>query len=321
MERSKEYIRDGDVFQVVISQRFDHEITATPLEVYRVLRILNPSPYMYLLALESPAGEPYSVVGSSPEALVKVKDGRAFTHPIAGSRPRGDTPEHDGELGRGVARGLVVDRGGVEQVDEGEGVGHAERKRRGQRLLHPDEHQHQGQQRRGRGDDVGDLRRVALGHLARGEHAHHEGGLHEGAEVAERGGVLVKLGWLDLALAALAPRSAQYFTGFAAYPSDFAAKKLATPTGPSLVGWLWTAFGALIMGGLMTARHYLIWWPFHPLGFATSMGWVMDMIWFSVFLAWALKLSVMRFGGIKSYEQSKYFFMGLERSFQRQSFF
>ena len=98
VERSKEYIRDGDVFQVVISQRFDHEITATPLEVYRVLRILNPSPYMYLLALESPAGEPYSVVGSSPEALVKVKDGRAFTHPIAGSRPRGDTPEHDGEL-------------------------------------------------------------------------------------------------------------------------------------------------------------------------------------------------------------------------------
>ncbi|PZQ91565.1 MAG: anthranilate synthase component I [Leifsonia xyli] len=96
--RAKEFIRDGDVFQVVISQRFDHELTATPLEVYRVLRVLNPSPYMYLLALETPTGEAYSIVGSSPEALVKVQRGRAFTHPIAGSRPRGETPERDLEL-------------------------------------------------------------------------------------------------------------------------------------------------------------------------------------------------------------------------------
>ena len=98
IERSKQYIRDGDVFQVVISQRFDHEITAEPIDVYRVLRALNPSPYMYLLTLESPAGETYSIVGSSPEALVKVQGGRVFTHPIAGSRPRGDTPERDIEL-------------------------------------------------------------------------------------------------------------------------------------------------------------------------------------------------------------------------------
>ncbi|MDI2098088.1 anthranilate synthase component I [Ruicaihuangia caeni] len=93
--RSKEHIRDGDVFQVVISQRFDHEAHADPLDVYRVLRVLNPSPYMYLLALETVDGDPYSIVGSSPEALVKVVESRAFTHPIAGSRPRGDTPEHD----------------------------------------------------------------------------------------------------------------------------------------------------------------------------------------------------------------------------------
>jgi anthranilate synthase component 1 len=98
IERSKQYIRDGDVFQVVISQRFDHEITAEPIDVYRVLRALNPSPYMYLLTLESPAGETYSIVGSSPEALVKVRGGRVFTHPIAGSRPRGDSPERDIEL-------------------------------------------------------------------------------------------------------------------------------------------------------------------------------------------------------------------------------
>ncbi|AYF99088.1 anthranilate synthase component I [Protaetiibacter intestinalis] len=96
--RSKDFIRDGDVFQVVISQRFDHELAASPLEVYRVLRVLNPSPYMYLLSLETPAGEPYAIVGSSPEALVKVQHGRVFTHPIAGSRPRGETPERDVEL-------------------------------------------------------------------------------------------------------------------------------------------------------------------------------------------------------------------------------
>lgn len=96
--RSKEFIRDGDVFQVVISQRFDHALTASPLEVYRVLRALNPSPYMYLVSLETPAGEPYAIVGSSPEALVKVQRGRVFTHPIAGSRPRGETPERDIEL-------------------------------------------------------------------------------------------------------------------------------------------------------------------------------------------------------------------------------
>jgi anthranilate synthase component 1 len=98
IQRSKQYIRDGDVFQVVISQRFDHELTAEPIDVYRVLRALNPSPYMYLLTLESPSGESYSIVGSSPEALVKVQDGRVYTHPIAGSRPRGETPERDVEL-------------------------------------------------------------------------------------------------------------------------------------------------------------------------------------------------------------------------------
>lgn len=98
VERSKEYIVAGDVFQVVIAQRFDHEVTADPIDVYRVLRSLNPSPYMYLLALPSTNGEPLWIVGSSPEALVKVEDGRVFTHPIAGSRPRGETPEADAEF-------------------------------------------------------------------------------------------------------------------------------------------------------------------------------------------------------------------------------
>lgn len=98
IERSKQYIRDGDVFQVVVSQRFDHEITAEPIDVYRVLRTLNPSPYMYLLTLVDPEGEAYSIVGSSPEALVKVSQSRVYMHPIAGSRPRGETPERDLDL-------------------------------------------------------------------------------------------------------------------------------------------------------------------------------------------------------------------------------
>jgi anthranilate synthase component 1 len=99
IERSKEFIRDGDVFQVVISQRFDHEITAHPIDVYRVLRTLNPSPYMYLLTLTDTNGEPYTIVGSSPEALVKVQNRRVTMHPIAGSRPRGDSAEADVLLG------------------------------------------------------------------------------------------------------------------------------------------------------------------------------------------------------------------------------
>ncbi|MFC0682360.1 anthranilate synthase component I [Lysobacter korlensis] len=100
VERSKRYIHDGDVFQVVISQRFDLDVTAEPLDVYRVLRTLNPSPYMYLLSLADPDGEEYVIVGSSPEALVKVEQGRVYSHPIAGSRPRGATPERDADLAK-----------------------------------------------------------------------------------------------------------------------------------------------------------------------------------------------------------------------------
>lgn len=95
---AQRHVVDGDVFQVVLSQRFDMESNADPIDVYRVLRSLNPSPYMYLLALETVQGDPYAIVGSSPEALVKISDRRVFTRPIAGSRPRGVTPEKDNEL-------------------------------------------------------------------------------------------------------------------------------------------------------------------------------------------------------------------------------
>ena len=91
----KEAIRDGEVFQVVLSQRLDLDCPADPLDVYRVLRTINPSPYLYYFQLRDERGTDFAVVGSSPETLVKVSDGRAMTYPIAGSRPRGATPEED----------------------------------------------------------------------------------------------------------------------------------------------------------------------------------------------------------------------------------
>ena len=90
---AKEYIAAGDIFQVVLSQRFDTQLAADPFAVYRALRYVNPSPYMYCLRM----GE-LSIVGSSPEMLVRVEDRQAETHPIAGTRPRGATPEADEAL-------------------------------------------------------------------------------------------------------------------------------------------------------------------------------------------------------------------------------
>jgi anthranilate synthase component I len=90
---AKAAIREGEAFQVVVSQRFQMETSADALDVYRVLRTTNPSPYMYLLRLDG-----FDIVGSSPEALVTVRDGRATTHPIAGTRWRGVDPEEDALL-------------------------------------------------------------------------------------------------------------------------------------------------------------------------------------------------------------------------------
>lgn len=97
VESAKEFVRIGDVFQVVISQRFVQEQQADALDVYRALRAVNPSPYMYLTRWEDSEG-PFAIVGSSPEALIKVSGRTAVTHPIAGSRPRGKTSGEDVEL-------------------------------------------------------------------------------------------------------------------------------------------------------------------------------------------------------------------------------
>ena len=93
VEKAKEEIRAGEAFQVVVSQRFERRTTARAFDIYRVLRFSNPSPYMYLLRFDD-----FDIVGSSPEALVTVTGEKAMTHPIAGTRPRGTTPEHDHAL-------------------------------------------------------------------------------------------------------------------------------------------------------------------------------------------------------------------------------
>ena len=96
---AKEYIAAGDIYQVVLSQRFETEVTAEPFAVYRALRHVNPSPYMYFIRMGG-----VSVVGSSPEMLVRVEGSRVETHPIAGTRPRGRNHEEDVRLAEELKR-------------------------------------------------------------------------------------------------------------------------------------------------------------------------------------------------------------------------
>ena len=93
VEKAKDYIRAGDIFQVVPSQRFSVPFTLPPFALYRSLRRLNPSPYLFFLDFGS-----HAIVGSSPEVLVKLRDDVVTIRPIAGTRPRGATPEEDRAL-------------------------------------------------------------------------------------------------------------------------------------------------------------------------------------------------------------------------------
>ncbi len=100
VERIREYIMAGDAFQVVLSQRLEMELPAGPFDLYRALRSLNPSPYLYFLELDG-----LCLVGSSPEILVRVEDDVVTVRPIAGTRPRGATAEQD----RALAQDLAAD--------------------------------------------------------------------------------------------------------------------------------------------------------------------------------------------------------------------
>jgi anthranilate synthase component 1 len=93
VETAKEYIKAGDIFQVVLSQRVDLPTPAHPFTIYRALRTVNPSPYMFYLDFGD-----HQIVGASPELLVRLEDGVVTNHPIAGTRPRGATPEADAQL-------------------------------------------------------------------------------------------------------------------------------------------------------------------------------------------------------------------------------
>lgn len=95
VQKSKEYIGAGDIFQVVLSQRFQRPVGVGPVNLYRALRCINPSPYMLLLQFPD-----FALVGSSPEVMTQVKGGTCMVRPIAGTRRRGATPEEDLELER-----------------------------------------------------------------------------------------------------------------------------------------------------------------------------------------------------------------------------
>ncbi|NBW97884.1 MAG: anthranilate synthase component I, partial [Planctomycetia bacterium] len=100
VERAIEYIRAGDVFQVVLSRRLEIPFAGPPLELYRTLRVVNPSPFMFYLRTPG-----VTLVGSSPEIMVRVIDGEITVRPLAGTRPRGATPEEDLRL----AEALLAD--------------------------------------------------------------------------------------------------------------------------------------------------------------------------------------------------------------------
>ena len=93
VERIREYILAGDAFQVVLSQRLGMSLRASPFDLYRALRSLNPSPYLYFMELDG-----VGLVGSSPEVLARLEDGTVTVRPIAGTRPRGGDPEEDAAL-------------------------------------------------------------------------------------------------------------------------------------------------------------------------------------------------------------------------------
>ena len=94
VETAKDYIRAGDIFQVVPSQRWSQRFALPPFALYRSLRRMNPSPFMFYFDFALSDG-PFQVIGASPEILVRLRDGEVTVRPIAGTRPRGATPEED----------------------------------------------------------------------------------------------------------------------------------------------------------------------------------------------------------------------------------
>jgi len=105
--------------------------------------------------------------------------------------------------------------------------------------------------------------------------------------------------------------SSWFFGGGVRAPFDYIAVKLNTPTGPNWEGWLHTGIGGGLMALLMLGRHHFLWWPLHPIGYPISAVWLMDQLWLSIFIAWLIKLVVMKYGGPRLYRSTRPFFLGL----------
>ena len=102
-----------------------------------------------------------------------------------------------------------------------------------------------------------------------------------------------------------------FFGGGTRAPFDYITTQLNTPTAPNGEGWLHTLLGGGVMALLMLGRHHLLWWPLHPIGYPIGGVWLMDQLWFSIFLAWLIKLVVMKYGGPVLYRKTRPFFLGL----------
>ncbi len=102
-----------------------------------------------------------------------------------------------------------------------------------------------------------------------------------------------------------------FFGGGTRAPFDYIITKLNAPTVPNISGWIHTFIGGGIMALLVLARHTLLWWPLHPIGYPIGAVWLMDELWFSIFLAWLIKLLVMKYGGPRLFRRARPFFLGL----------
>jgi hypothetical protein len=102
-----------------------------------------------------------------------------------------------------------------------------------------------------------------------------------------------------------------FFVGGPMAPYNYTSEKLLSPTSPDIEGWVYTGIGAGVMVLLMLARQRWLWWPLHPVGFPIGCVWIMDNIWFSIFLAWLFKAVILKYGGPKLYRNVRPFFLGL----------
>lgn len=102
-----------------------------------------------------------------------------------------------------------------------------------------------------------------------------------------------------------------FFKGGPTAAFDYVADLIKNPTDSNKIGWICRGIGAIVMAGLMFMRQQFLWWPLHPIGFVIGPVWLMDQLWFSIFVAWLIKKIILKYGGAQVYEKSKYFFLGL----------